>query len=193
MSSIKTLIAGLLLLSVIQSNAQALSRGWLGIETDPVSTTLGARTLSVIVEPRTVDHWSLFLNVVRADFPDWMDDFLNPNNKGKNFTSRIAIGGGFALDYFPKQNREGLYFGLVNLFFQNEISRNTASRSIVTHNIIPRMGFRWYPFKKTNLYLNPFFGLRYEYSWQKSSTVDGTNHSTAGLQPFGTLHLGYHF
>ncbi|MEO0727321.1 MAG: hypothetical protein AAFZ63_22430 [Bacteroidota bacterium] len=193
MSTIKIILASLLLLMVIPCIGQELERNWLAIETDPVSTALGARTLSVIVEPSTIDHWSLFLNVVRADFPDWMDDFLNPNNKGENFTSRITIGGGFALDYFPKQSRDGLYFGLINLFFRNEISRNTTQRSILTHNIIPRMGFRWYPFEKTKLYLNPFFGLRYEYSWQKESTVDGTLYSAAGLQPFGTLHLGYHF
>ncbi|MEL7427049.1 MAG: hypothetical protein AAFN81_28910 [Bacteroidota bacterium] len=193
MSSIKIILASLLLLSVTISKGQAPKRNWLGIETDPVSTALGAQTLSIIAEPRTIDHWSLFLNVVRADFPSWMDDFLNPNNEGQNFASRITIGGGVALDYFPREEKEGLYFGLINLFFRNEISRNNASSSILTHNIIPRIGFRWYPFTKTNFYLNPFFGLRYEYSWQSQPTVDGTIYSAAGLQPFGTLHLGYHF
>ncbi|MGD1847983.1 MAG: hypothetical protein ACFB10_21530 [Salibacteraceae bacterium] len=190
----KTSIAILFLFSLIMAQGVAqTTRTWIGIETDPITTAFGARTLSAVVEPPKVAHWSLFLNVVRADFPGWMDDFLNPQNQDKGFESRVNIGGGFAVDYFLNEDRKGTYFGLVQLFFENKVSRNQASQTLLTHNLIPRVGYRWYPFSKANLYLNPFAGLRYEYAPRGDFSVDGTAFEAAGFQPFGTLHLGYHF
>ena len=181
-----------LLLGISQGAAQS-ERKWLGIETDPISTAFGALTLSVVVEPKAAKHWSLFMNIVSADFPNWMDDFLNPNNKGKGFDSKINIGGGLAFDYFLKEEKEGFYFGLINLFFQNEVRQNDTTETVITHNIIPRLGYRWYPLKKINIYLNPFVGLRYEHTPGSTKSVDGTVFEPAGIQPFGTLHIGFHF
>ena len=189
----KSLLGCAVLFSCFSLFGQDKEKHWIGLETDPISTVFGARTLSAVIEPPKIKHWSLFLNVVNADFPNWMDDFLNPKNKGKDFESEINIGGGFAIDYFIKEEREGTYFGLINLFFQNEISRNATSQIILTHNIIPRLGFRWFPFQKNNLYINPFLGLRYEYSLEKIQFVDGQEYLPAGIQPFGTVHVGYHF
>ncbi|MEM9897552.1 MAG: hypothetical protein AAF789_14420, partial [Bacteroidota bacterium] len=147
----------------------------------------------VIAEPRGLEHLSLFANVISADFPDWMDNLLNPNNKDQGFDHSISIGGGAALDYFLRANREGLYFGMINLFFNNEVARGGQSVSILSHNIIPRAGYRWYPFKTTTFYLNPFAGFRYEYLISEEVIVDGSAYDGASLQPFGTIHIGYHF
>ncbi|KJD31195.1 hypothetical protein PW52_16770 [Tamlana sedimentorum] len=189
----KILLCCVLVLNFSKIYAQEKEKSWIGLETDPISSAFGAKTLSVVIEPQKSHHWSLFLNVVNADFPNWMDDFLNPKNKGKGFDSKINIGGGFAIDYFIKEERKGVYLGLINLFFQNEISRNTVSGKVLTHNIIPRVGYRWYPFKKAKLYVNPFLGLRYEYSFQNTLMIDGAVFTPAGIQPFGTIHIGYHF
>ena len=164
-----------------------------GVETDPLSTAFGARTLSLVIAPPQFKHLSLFTNVVHANFPNWMDDLLNPKNKGKGFDSRIRIGGGFGIDYFFKEEREGFYAGLLNLFFQNEISRGAFSETIMSHNLIPRLGYRWFPFAKTRFYLSPFVGLRYEYSLEEVPVVDGIVFEAAGLRPFCTLHIGFHF
>ena len=64
----------------------------MAIETDPMTTFFGAKTISFIYEPNKPKHWSLFTNVVSADFPDWMDDLLNKNNKGKGLDTKVKIG-----------------------------------------------------------------------------------------------------
>ena len=192
----KKIVLSLLMLANFGLFAQEKDKHWIGVETDPISTVFGARTLSVLIEPPKIEHWSLFLNVVHADFPNWMDDFLNPNNKGKDFDTWIRIGGGVGLDYFTKEEREGLYFGLLNLFFQNDIiskNQNDVPKSVLTHNVIPRVGYRWFPFQKIRFYVNPFVGLRYEYSLGEPQFIDGKEFLAAGIQPFGTVHIGYHF
>lgn len=193
MRVIKIIICCVLVSTLSQIHAQEKEKSWIGLETDPISTVFGARTLSVVVEPQKIKHWSLFLNIVSADFPKWMDDFLNPNNKGKGFDTKVNIGGGFAIDYFIKEKREGVYIGLINLFFNNEIARNNLSDKVLTHNIIPRIGYRWYPFKKEVFYINPFLGMRYEYTWQNTLIVDSEEFTPSGIQPFGTIHIGFHF
>lgn len=167
--------------------------GWLGVETDPMTTVFGARTLSILVEPQKTPHWSLFLNVVYADFPTWLDDLTNPKNEGKGFDTRILLGGGAALDYFLKEERVGTYFGMIHLFFENEVIKDNERQEVLTHNIIPRIGYRWYPFRRVNFYLNPFLGLRLEHDFGKGMQVSGKAYEAAGLQPFGTMHVGYHF
>ncbi|MEM7573949.1 MAG: hypothetical protein AAF433_13665 [Bacteroidota bacterium] len=173
--------------------AQTSSRHWLSLETDPITTVFGARTLSFTIEPLKPKHWSWFGNIVRADFPDWMDELLNPKNADKGFDSEISIGGGIGIDYFFKEDREGLYVGLLSLFFEYSISRDQLRAPLLTHNLIPRLGYRWYPWKKLSWYLNPFLGWRYEHSFGKSLELGEQRFLPAGWQPFGTIHLGFHF
>lgn len=193
----KIILVGILVSSFSKIHAQGKERSWFGLETDPISTTFGARTLSAVVEPAKMGHFSLFFNVVNADFPNWMDDFLNPKNKGKGLESKIKIGGGFGGDYFVKEEKEGLYFGLLNLIFEYQVRQSTGpsdeSNTFLTGNLIPRIGYRWYPSKKVNFYINPFLGMRYEYAMQNPLIYDTTEYLPAGVQPFGTVHLGYHF
>ncbi len=176
----------------VQSSGQK-NQSWLAVETDPMTTVFGAKTLSVVIEPERIKHWSLFLNGVSADFPNWVNDLLNPHNKDKKFDSKIALGGGFAVDYFMKPERKGYYIGLINLFFNNQVTGDNETKEVMSHNIIPRVGYRWYPFKKTDLYLNPFLGIRYEYLVKEQIIVGGEEFKAAGFGPFGTMHVGYHF
>jgi len=178
------------LASWIMVNGQDQRHKLVALETDPISTLLGAKTLSVVLEPKRPGHWSFFLNGVTANFPDWVDDVLNPNNKNKGFATKISFGGGFAVDYFLKEERKGIYVGLMNLFFDNNVRNGGLQKSILTHNVIPRLGYRWYPLNQKTLYLNPFVGIRYEYSLNGMTTIKGQKFEAAGLQPFGTIHIG---
>lgn len=174
--------------------SQEQDRHWLSIETDPVSTIFGARTISVIIQPTRAQYWSVFTNVVTADFPNWMDDFLNPKNKGKGFDASIIIGGGVGIDYTWREDGAGWYVGVIHLVFQNEVEKKEIRKNLLTGNIIPRVGYRWYFGKDASFYLNPFMGIRYEYLFSTTSRQIGDRtYSAAGLQPFGTIHIGYHF
>ena len=172
---------------------QTILRAQIVIETDPITTVFGAKTISLLIEPERLNHFSVFTNVVRADFPDWLDDFTNPHNEGQGFDHQIAIGGGAGLDYFKSPSKNGLYFGVLNLFFKNEVSAEGLTREITTHNIIPRVGYRKFIFNSSHVYINPFIGLRYEYVTAGDRSFITKTYEPAGIQPFGTVHLGYKF
>lgn len=35
--------------------------------------------------------------------------------------------------------------------------------------------------------------MRYEYTWQNTLIVDSEEFTPSGIQPFGTIHIGFHF
>lgn len=189
---INKLFAMVLLVLTFQAHAQN-ERKWIAVETDPMTTLFGAKTLSALFEPPKMRHWSLFTNAVAADFPVWMEDFLNPKNKGQGFDTQISFGGGFAVDYFLKPEREGYYFGIINLLFNTKVQSGATTDNLVSHNIITRLGYRWYPLESSGFYLNPFVGIRYEYLWSDQALIENKKYEAAGFGPFGTVHIGYHF
>ncbi|MEM9858760.1 MAG: hypothetical protein AAF843_15485 [Bacteroidota bacterium] len=164
----------------------------VAMETDPMSTAFGARTISLILETKKLKHFSIFTNAVKADFPSWMDELLNPRNKNKGYDSEIRKGGGVGVDYFIEDNMSGLYFGLVNLLFEYKLSRLDKTTTATAHNIIPRVGFRKFFSSTSKFYVNPFVGFRYEHFIRSGSDLQGQRYDPAGLQPFATIHIGYH-
>ncbi|MBO6523508.1 MAG: hypothetical protein JJ971_06780 [Balneolaceae bacterium] len=189
----KTLAAFIFTISILVTSLTAQPLSGIHVETDPLTTVFGAKTVSLVFESEKVEHWSLFTNVVSADFPDWMDDFLNPKNKGKDFDTRIKLGGGLAIDYFFSPEKEGLYVGVINLAFNYQVQKDGSTEEILALNTIPRIGYRHFFAKNKNWYLNPFAGFRYESLFDKSKMISGSEFKPAGLQLFGTVHIGYKF
>ena len=179
---------------VINARIQAQeSQRWLFVETDPMSTLIGARTIWLGLEPNKLPHFSLAANITTADFSNDIDDLLNPHNKEKGFDTRVKIGGGLAIDYFFQKQQEKWYVGLINLLLVNEVSRNNQQITALSHNIFGRAGYRWYPFKQKGFYVNPFLGFRFEYLPNGRVILENQRFEAAGLQPFGSVHIGYHF
>lgn len=189
----KTLTAFIFTISIFVTSLKAQSLSGIHIETDPLTTVFGAKTVSLVFESEKVEHWSLSTNVVSADFPDWMDDFLNPANKGKDFNTNIKIGGGLAIDYFLLPEQEGWYVGVINLVFNYQVQKDGSTEEILALNTIPRIGYRHFFTENKNWYLNPFAGFRYEILFDKSTMISGSEFKPVGLQPFGTVHIGYKF
>ncbi|OJJ15122.1 hypothetical protein BKI52_39325 [marine bacterium AO1-C] len=183
---------GWCLIATPQVQAQE-SQQWLFIETDPMSTIIGARTLWLGIEPSKLSHFSFAANITTADFSNDIDDLLNPHNKGKGLDARVKIGGGLAIDYFFQKQQEKWYLGIINLLFVNEVSLNNQQMTALTHNVFGRVGYRWYPFQQKGFYVNPFLGFRYEYLPNGRVMLENQLFEAAGLQPFGSVHIGYHF
>lgn len=187
----------LILMAIVVYNnsfGQEIDKSSFSLEIDPISTLLGAKTIWGVFHPKSNAHYTLGLNLFTSDFSNKVDDLLNPKNKGKEFETKVKVGGGISIDYFFTENHEGYHIGVANLLFNNEVSLFSEPQSFISHNIIPRLGYRWHPFSKKGLYLNPFLGLRFEYAFRKVQfQPQGVEFKTAGLQPFGSIHVGYKF
>lgn len=174
------------------SYSQTIEKSVFSMEIDPISTVLGAKTIWGMYHSKSKANYVFGLNLFTSDFSNKVDDLLNPKNVDKGFETKVKVGGGMSMDYFFAKNHEGYYIGIANLLFNNEVELASEAQTFLTHNVVPRVGYRWYPFPKLWLYLNPFLGLRFEYAF-KTIQFEQDEFRAAGLQPFGSVHVGYRF
>lgn len=144
----KSIFAQIIFTIVLITSLKAQSSTNYHIETDPMTTMFGAKTISLVLENDNIKHWSVFANVVTADFPNWMDEILNPANKGKGFDSRIKIGGGLSVDYFLDSKNQGWYVGWIHLVFNYQVQKDGIGKNLLALNTIPRVGYRYFFTKK---------------------------------------------
>ncbi len=109
------------------------------------------------------------------------------------YDSKINASAGLTVDYFARADRTGWHAGVFMFLWRYEVSRNGDTSRFVNHVIMPRVGYRWFPFHRTNFYVDPFLGLMTEYTVRGDSRVDGEVYRPTPLIPFATVHVGYHF
>ncbi len=167
--------------------------GWVGLELDPLTTPLGARNLFVYLEPPSLPHWSVSLGVFASDFPDRVDELLSYRNRNRDFDIKVRLSPGLTIDYFLAGKRHKWHVGLMSFLWRYEVERNGDVATFTNHVILPRVGYRWFPFESVNVYLDPFVGLMTEYKVAGEANVDGDEVKPTPIIPFATAHLGFHF
>ncbi|MEZ4364109.1 MAG: hypothetical protein R3B48_28305 [Kofleriaceae bacterium] len=179
-----------LLTSVSPARAE---RGPVAVEFDPITTTLGARNLLVHIEPAAVPHWTFGVIAFAADFPDWVDHLMSYRNRDAGFDSRIELSGGVATDYYLDAARHGVHVGVIAFVWNYRVARNGDVARFANLEVLPRVGYRYFPFLEVALYLDAFAGLQTELRLTGDDVVDGSEVKTTPILPFGTVHVGYHF
>lgn len=177
-----TITALLMLFGVTNSNAQTKS---FEIETDPSSFFTNGYNFNF---GYSIPHWALRLVPFKTELPEFMH-----GNKG--FKQNL-LGVSFDLDYFFKENNNGLFVGPVLLYSRDEIEK-TASEKI-SNNLIGtslRIGYRIMPFKKQRelldgFYFTPFISPFYIISNDVAFT-NGSSFQYKQFQFWGGIHLGY--
>jgi len=167
--------------------------GWVSLEFDPLTTPLGARNLFVYIEPPALPHVSFSVGVFAADFPDWMDEILSYRNRGADFDSQVRISPGFTVDYFADDERKGWHAGMFNFFWRYRVRRNGMEATFTNHVLLPRLGYRWFPWTSVDVYLDPFAGLMFEYKLGGDNNLDGDVVKPTPIIPFASVHAGFHF
>jgi len=166
--------------------------GWVAVEFDPATTALGARNVFVYVEPPDT-HWSASLGIFAADFPGWVNDILSYRNRDAGLDIDVRVSPGATVDYFLSAQKTGWHGGLMTFLWRYEVSRGGDVGRFTNHVLLPRVGYRWFPFDGINVYLDPFAGLMFEYRVSGDSTVDGERVRPTPIVPFATVHAGFHF
>ncbi len=189
-------LIALLLLLLASSKASAASPrdlGWISIELDPITTAMGAKNLLVNIAPPKLSNWSLTGIAFAADFPGWVDNILSYRNRDEEFNSRINLSPGASVDYYIENERSGWHTGLLMFLWRYEVTRNNDRARFINHIVMPRVGYRWFPFETVDVYLDPFAGVMFEYNVDGNNQVDGSTVRPTPIVPFATIHAGYHF
>ncbi|MBN8682511.1 MAG: hypothetical protein J0L99_07655 [Chitinophagales bacterium] len=90
--------------------------------------------------------------------------------------------------------RGGLQPGLRaqwNLFTytQNKVQKGKANHFVIT----PQVGFQWFPFKQSGLYILPWAGAQIPVAGTDKINVEGQARATRKMMPVVTAHLGWEF
>ena len=143
------------------------------------------------VEPVALRGVALSAVAFSGEFPGFAQRALRfADDEGVRW--RIAPSFGAGIDYFPVERAAGLFVGVVVLQFRNKLERSGDRSSFQSLNIIPRVGYRYFPFAGSGLYVTPFAGPRFEFKIAGSNTVDGAVFEPTRIAPFATVHVGVH-
>ena len=167
--------------------------GWVSVEFDPITTPLGARNLLVYLEPPALPHASFGAVAFASDFPGWVDDLMGYRNRGEGFDLRVRPSPGVVADWYLGEDRAGWHVGAFAFYWRYEAARGGDVARFQNLIAMPRVGYRWFPFDRLPVYLDPFVGAMFEARAGGESDLDGSRVRPSPVLPFATIHLGLHF
>lgn len=176
-----------------QDDAQKSS--WFSIETNTTPWIFGGYALGVNIKPKSLHRWGFLAGVAgNADFSPFIVDVFKPQNSDKGIDWEVSQAYVLAVDYYlePDTN-EGMYVGLFNFIFENDLQKNGERSEFTSHTVLARSGYRWYPGEQQHFYLNPWGGVGTEYRWNGEQTVADTEWETSGFAYFISLNAGFTF
>lgn len=164
----------------------------IGVSTDAFPWALRGYSAIVNVEPNTTPHLRTSLEVWGMDMPAFAVE-LAPENHGEGWRRRVDVGVAPAVAWHPWQEGEGLHAGIMLNAMRSTVSRaDLDGRSrFWTLEILPRVGFRWFPFEDRGLFIDPWLGIGQLNQLGAPAKVGGEAYAEPGFQPLGTLHVGW--
>lgn len=177
-----TITALLTLFGTSNSHAQTKS---FEIESDPTAFFSKGYNFNF---GYSIPHLAIRLVPYKTELPE----FIHGN---KDFKLDM-LGVAFDLDYFFKENNNGLFVGPVVIYSKDEIENNYKQK-ITNDELLAglRIGYRIMPFKKqrenlNGFYFTPFIAPLYTFAKDVTFT-NGNSFEYNQFQFWGGIHLGY--
>ncbi len=187
------IIAAILLVSSgihaqTQQNQSAIS-----LEVDPAPFILGGYSVSLKFSPRTSNHITIMGSVYSSGLPDKM---MSKSNYEKGFRDlKIETSYALFIDYFINSKRTGFHAGPSVFFYSKSVASNFDATRQGFKSIYPnlRIGYLYKPFKKSGLYLDPWFNIGKEIVTNRNDVPQGDNFIPDRFSYILAIHVGYQF
>jgi hypothetical protein len=165
----------------------------VGVEIDPAPFILNGYSVSIKYSPAKLPKTSFMGSVYGSDFPDGMMLKQNRDAGWKNMKLRTSYA--FFTDFYLKEGQRGLHYGPSVFFYNKSASLGSAGEEISFSTVYPnvRVGYIWYPFKKANLYLNPWFNVGSEINVDQKNHIGNKEFKPNSFNYVVALHVGYAF
>ena len=189
---IRIIAAILLISSGIHAQTQP-NRSAISIEADPAPFILGGYSVSLKFSPRTIRHFTVMGSVYSSALPDNM---IGKSNSDKGFRD-LKIETSYALftDYFISSKRTGFHAGPSVFFYSKSVGNNLEAGRQSFRSIYPnlRIGYLYKPFKKSGLYLDPWFNIGKELVTNRNNVPQGEIFISDKFSYILAIHVGYQF
>ena len=177
-----------LALLTISATAFAEPTTRLSIDTDPSTFPLSGFSGWVMVKPAALEHVRFGAGGFGLEFPSFLVNVLNrTGEEGWGFGVRGAMG--FAAYQFG--DHRGLYVGAYAGYLQTRYTRDAMSATANHVDLLPVVGYQWFPFDGYGAYVQPWVGA---ITWFGGSTTIGTHtFKDPYVIPLAALHVGWEF
>lgn len=186
-----SLFASLLFLQMHAQNDSA-AKHLLALEIDPAPFILNGYSFSVKYGNPDLPHLTFMGSVYGSGFPDKM---MTTVNREKGWTDqKFETSFAAFTDYFIRKNKTGFHFGPSLFLYRKSIGMTGSSERIRFSSLYPnlRIGYVCQPFKKLDLYLNPWINFGKEWISSGKTNLGETSFTIPRFQYIIALHLGYY-
>jgi len=170
----------------------APARAEVGVSSDVSPWMLRGWSVIANVEPAATPKLRTSLEMWGMDFPDFAIA-LNAANADEGWQRRVDVGVAPAVAWHPRKEGEGLHLGVMLNAMRSTVSRDghAGEAHFWTVEAIPRVGFRWFPWRDKGLFVDPWLGPGLLAQVGLPDAIGGERYEEPLLQPLGTLHVGW--
>ena len=138
------------------------------------------------------ENWQVGLIGFNVAPPDYIKNTFFEN--ADNITVRRNNAVEFFANYYLRKDRKGIYTGIMGgpEWFMLEDKISGAKETIVKSYVVPRMGVRFFPFKKI-FYADASFGWSFNLSGTETKTLGQTNFNASAGGFIYFLQVGARF
>lgn len=164
----------------------------VGISTDASPWLLRGFSAIANIDPPATPHLRTSAEVWGMDMPGFAVD-LAPENQGEGWRRRVDVGIAPAIAWHPWKEGRGFHAGVMLNAMRSTVSRqgHPGEASFWTFEVLPRVGFRWFPFRDRGFFVDPWLGIGQLTRPGTPAPIGGEIYEEPPLQPIGTLHIGW--
>lgn len=116
------------------------------------------------------------------------DSFIDEGFKDKDITAYAMI-----VDYFPRRNLTGIWYGAGLEYWQSKITNKTDNATAEYDNTVFTVGLGYVWQLTESIYLNPWAALHIVVAGDKDITVGSQTYQQETTTPSGSIKLGWQF
>jgi len=188
---IKQILTSALVIFSLSLMGQNETKHQLSIELDPAPYILGGYSVSLKYSSKNNPKIAYMVSIYQSDFPDGM---INKPNKDNGWTDlKIETSYAMFVDFYLNKNRKGFYFGPSVFLYNKSVELGQIKERTEFSTIYPnaRVGYVWYPFKKVDLYLNPWVNFGSEINLDHKNQLNEIEFEPNKFNYIVALHIGY--
>lgn len=174
-------------------SAQTSLKNQFSIELDPAPYILKGYSVSLKFSPKRTPRIAYMASIYQSNFPDGL---MSKSNREKGWTNlKLSTSYAAFMEFYLTDERRGVHFGpSLFLYTKSVMLKSTGERTNFS-SLYPsfRLGYSWYPFQKTTIYVNPWLNVGSEINIDDKNRLNDIVFKSNTFNYIVALHIGYRF
>ena len=166
----------------------------LSLSTDSLTWAIDGYSAIATYEHATSPKLRFHAEVFGIALPESIIDSYEPNH-GEGWRRRIDAAFMLSVDHHPFAELKGLHWGAGFNVQRSTVSRAgfASSEEYDTFEPIVRLGYQWFPFAPSGLFITPYAALGFPIHLSEPDAIDGEVYEEAAVLPVASVQLGWRF